>query len=85
MSETYEFWFQLTVRGEMTGYSKRHVHDTVREGMYWMMETFSDSLPGRVRVPSKGHIIVAEKMIPAVPKAPEPEQVILPDNRMWLP
>ena len=80
MTETYNFETMLRVEGTVKGYSKLDAYNSVKSLANWSYETFGDSLQGRVE-----DVELYLKVDSTVPKAPEPEQVILPDNRMWLP
>jgi len=80
MSETYNFETMLRVEGTVRGYSKLDAYNSVKSLVNWSYETFGDSLQGRVE-----DVELYLKVDSTVPKAPEPEQVILPDNRMWMP
>jgi hypothetical protein len=80
MTETYNFETMLRVEGTVKGYSKLDAYNSVKSLANWSYETFGDSLQGRVE-----DVELYLKVDNIVPKAPEPEQVILPDNRMWLP
>jgi hypothetical protein len=80
MSETYNFETMFRVEGTVKGYSKLDAYNSVKSLVNWSYETFGDSLQGRVE-----DVELYLKVDNIVPKAPEPEQVILPDNRMWMP
>jgi hypothetical protein len=80
MSETYNFETMLRVEGTVRGYSKLDAYNSIKSLASWSYETFWDSLQGGVE-----DVELYLKVDSTVPKAPEPEQVILPDNRMWLP
>ena len=80
MTETYEFKALLQIEGTVHGYSKLDAYNSLRDLERWSYDTFEDSLLGRVDF-AEFYL----KVDTIVPKAPEPEQVILPDNRMWLP
>ena len=80
MSETYTFETMLRVEGTVRGHSKLDAYNSIKSLANWSYETFGDSLQGRVE-----DVELYLKVDSTVPKAPEPEQVILPDNRMWLP
>ena len=80
MTETYNFETMLRVEGTVRGYSKLDAYNSIKSLASWSYETFGDSLQGRVE-----DVELYLKVDSTVPKAPEPEQVILPDNRMWLP
>jgi hypothetical protein len=82
MTEMYNFDVMINVKGRVKGYSKRDAYATLAQLVRWSKETFEDSLPGRL---DDSFTMFGVKGIPTVPKAPEPEQVILPDSRMWLP
>ena len=80
MSETYNFETMLRVEGTVRGYSKLDAYNSIKSLASWSYETFGDSLQGRVE-----DVELYLKVDSTVPKAPEPEQVILPDNRLWMP
>jgi hypothetical protein len=80
MTETYNFETTLRVEGTVKGYSKLDAYNSIKYLAHWSYEMFEDSLPGRVEE-VESHL----KVDTIVPKAPTNEQVILPDNRMWLP
>ena len=80
MTETYNFETMLRVEGTVRGYSKLDAYNSIKSLASWSYETFGDSLQGRVE-----DVELYLKVDSTVPKAPEPEQVILPDNRMWMP
>jgi hypothetical protein len=100
MSETYNFETMLRVEGTVRGYSKLDAYNSIKSLASWSYDTFGDSLQGRVedvelylKVDNiiEGRVVISTNETevwrprPLVPKAPEPEQVILPDSRMWLP
>jgi hypothetical protein len=81
MTETYEFDIEICVKGVIRdAYSRAYAIDRLDEMSRFALETFEDSLQGRVTEACLWTDVWAP-----VPKAPEPEQVILPDNRMWMP
>ena len=80
MTETYNFETMLRVEGTVRGYSKLDAYNSIKSLASWSYETFGDSLQGRVE-----DVELYLKVDSTVPKAPEPEQVILPDNRLWMP
>ena len=80
MTETYNFETMLRVEGTVRGYSKLDAYNSIKSLASWSYETFGDSLQGGVE-----DVELYLKVDSTVPKAPEPEQVILPDNRMWMP
>lgn len=82
MTEMYNFDVMINVKGRVKGYSKRDAYATLAQLARWSQETFEDSLQGRV---DTGFFSIGAKEMIPVPKAPEPEQVILPDSRMWRP
>jgi hypothetical protein len=84
MSEPYEF----SVRWHLGGYvnepwSTKRVENHIYDLLDHALDTMENNIIGRVVI-STNQVDVWRPRTP-VPKAPEPEQVILPDSRMWLP
>ena len=80
MSETYTFETMLRVEGTVRGHSKLDAYNSIKSLANWSYETFGDSLQGRVE-----DVELYLKVDNTVPKATPKEQVILPDNRLWMP
>ena len=86
MTETYNFSLTITISGSIWGaYSKAYAKSSLEGLVVSSVNTFEDSLFGRLNHKLVTWSLWLEETIPSVPKAPPKEQVILPDNRMWMP
>ena len=85
MNEAYEFSVRWHIGGYMyEPWSTRRVKNHIYELLGMALEVMEDNIiEGRVVISTNETEVWRPR--PLVPKAPEPEQVILPDNRMWMP